>query len=50
MFIKGAPDYLIKKSTHVKTKSGKVVPFDKQAQETFMSNIVKLADKGLRTL
>lgn len=50
MFIKGAPDYLLKQSSKIMTKSGNIVNFHEGAKNVFEKQIKDYAKKGLRTL
>lgn len=50
MFIKGAPDYLLQKSTKILNKNGDIVNLTNQAKDKFMDQIKVCARKGLRTL
>ena len=43
LFIKGAPDYLLKKASHAVTKSGKVVPLSDNDKKSYDSAIKELA-------
>jgi len=50
MFIKGAPDYLIKNSSQVLLKNGTVAPLDQNAKKQLLEKVNHMAEKGLRTL
>ena len=50
MFIKGAPDYLIEKSTKVLTSTGSISELNKDAKEKLLNEVKRLAEQGLRTL
>ena len=48
MFITGAPDYLLKKSNYIMTKSGDLIEFTHTAKRIFNLNIQAQAEEGLR--
>lgn len=50
MFIKGAPDYLLKKSRYVLGRDGAILELTEEAKQTFDHKIKEYAKKGLRTL
>ena len=50
LFIKGAPDYLLKKSSQFLSKSGTVENLTDKKKEEFYSEIKTMANDGLRTL
>jgi Ca2+-transporting ATPase len=50
MFIKGAPDYLIKNSSQVMLRNGTVAPLDQNAKKQLLEKVNHMAEKGLRTL
>lgn len=50
MFIKGAPDYLLKKSLFAMNKKEELVKLDESSKAEFENKIKEFAKKGLRTL
>jgi P-type Ca2+ transporter type 2C len=50
MFIKGAPDYLIKASTKVVLKNGEVRAINENEKKNILEQVNRMAKKGLRTL
>lgn len=50
LFIKGAPDYLLKASKKVLNKDGQQVDFTAASRSAFEKMIKEYATKGLRTL
>ena len=50
LFIKGAPDYLLKASSKVLNKDGEVIDFTPSSKTAFENKIKEYAKKGLRTL
>lgn len=50
MFIKGAPDYLLKKSKYVLGRDGEIIQLTEQGKEALSNKIKEFARKGLRTL
>lgn len=50
LFIKGAPDYLLKKSNQFLGKSGKIEDLTEKKKEEFYDQIKAMANDGLRTL
>lgn len=50
LFIKGAPDYLLKASKKVLNKDGDIVDFTSASKVAFEDKIKEFAKKGLRTL
>jgi P-type Ca2+ transporter type 2C len=50
LFIKGAPDYLLKKSGQFLTKSGSIEDLTEKKKEEFYENIKSMAKEGYRTL
>ena len=50
LFIKGAPDYLVKNSSKVVGKDGKLHELDAQAKSNIIKEVSDLASKGLRCL
>lgn len=50
LFIKGAPDYLLKASKKVMNKEGEVVDFTSASKAAFENQIKEYAKGGLRTL
>lgn len=50
MFIKGAPDYLIKGAQGVVLKNGSVAPLNADGKKLLLERVNHMAQKGLRTL
>lgn len=50
LFIKGAPDYLLKSSKKVLNKQGEAIDFTAESQAMFLEKVKDYAKKGLRTL
>ena len=50
MFIKGAPEYLMNKSSKYVTKNGTIKELEENDKKNITKEIVKLAQEGLRTL
>lgn len=50
LFIKGAPDYLLKASKKVMNKDGEIVDFTQSSRASFENQVKEYAKAGLRTL
>jgi len=50
MFLKGAPERLIKSAAQVVLKNGEIVPLDKDDKIQILQKVKKMASKGYRTL
>lgn len=50
LFIKGAPDYLLKASKKVMNKDGEIVDFTQTSRASFENQVKEYAKAGLRTL
>jgi Ca2+-transporting ATPase len=50
LYIKGAPDYLIKNSTFGMLSNGDIVPLDEEDRKELTRRVVRMAGQGLRTL
>ena len=50
MFIKGAPDYLVKSAKNVMLSNGDIVPLNDNAKKDLLERINLMAKRGLRTL
>ena len=50
MFIKGAPEYLVKNSKHIVLKTGEIFPITEDIKDQLNVKIRGFASKGLRTL
>ena len=50
MFIKGAPDYLIKEAGSVLLRNGEIAPIDENNRKQLLDKVNNLAQRGLRTL
>lgn len=49
-YVKGAPDVLLDRSTHVFTPLGKVIPLDESIRQAVMAENNRLAGQGMRVL
>ena len=49
-YVKGAPDVLLERSTHVITPKGGVIPLDETIRQTVMAENNRLAAQGMRVL
>lgn len=50
LFIKGAPDYLLKKSKFIMSKGGKLLELNENSRNVIEGKIKDFAKRGLRTL
>jgi len=50
LYVKGAPDFVAKLSTHIATDSGEILPYDGAAQEHLDEASEIMANKAMRTL
>ena len=50
VYVKGAPDVLLERSTHVITPKGGVIPLDETIRQTVMAENNRLAAQGMRVL
>lgn len=50
MFIKGAPDYLLERTSKAINSSGQAVDLSKDDKKKILGQVTTLAEAGLRTL
>eukprot|EP00915_Cephaloidophora_sp_WS-2016_P000132 GHVH01000216.1.p1 GENE.GHVH01000216.1~~GHVH01000216.1.p1 ORF type:complete len:1051 (+),score=138.13 GHVH01000216.1:271-3423(+) len=50
LIVKGAPEGIIKRSSHIMLSNGTVVPFSPASRQKLTQSVIDLASRGLRTL
>lgn len=50
MFVKGAPDYMLKKAKYSMKEDGSIVVLEEKTKSAFEAQVKSFAEKGLRTL